>query len=279
MTADLATVLAEERRIMNLYAPDYDAAVLTNAYVYRLERSAFVAWMAHTLRAAGRDPRTAAVLDAGCGTGSVIDLLSQAGFARLTGIDFAEGMIGEARKRGLRDARWVRGTIEEPPFDGATFDVILASFTLHHLYDPGAFFRLVDRTLRPGGWFFALEYDGDSGSMEDARGGTRRALGDLVRGMFALKNHRALGSCPVLPRLFNPAHRALGLEEIRRALPDPGRYEIHREPRGVLLPALLPVLVEESALDRAIARWGSAVDRRLAPRVGGLFQWIAGRRR
>ena len=44
-TTDLATAMAEERRIMNLYAPDYDAANLTNAYVYRLERAQFVDWV------------------------------------------------------------------------------------------------------------------------------------------------------------------------------------------------------------------------------------------
>jgi len=42
MATDLAAVLAEERRIMNLYAPDYDAATLANSYVYQIERSQFV---------------------------------------------------------------------------------------------------------------------------------------------------------------------------------------------------------------------------------------------
>jgi SAM-dependent methyltransferase len=277
MTTALSEVLGEERRIMNLYAPHYDAAVLSNSYVYRIERAEFVAWMTETLRDAGRDPRTLSVLDAGCATGGVMDLLSQAGFTRLTGIDLSEEMLVEARRRGIPGASWVQATIEEAPFARATFDVIVASFTLHHLRDLRAFFGLADWALRPGGWFFALEYD-DSSPLADARHGSRRALGDVVRRAFARKNRRHLARLPVLPALFNPAHRQLAFADIDRAIGDPGSYEIRRSTRGVLLPALLPVLVEESAFDRMVARVASAADRRLERRVGGLFQWIAGRR-
>ncbi len=279
MTTDLAAVLAEERRIMNLYAPDYDAATLANSYVYRIERSQFVEWITKTLRDAGRNPRELSVLEAGCGTGGVIELLSQAGFGHLTGIDLAEGMLLEARKRRLPQACWARALIEDPPFRDEVFDVILACFTLHHLYDPQVFFRLVDRTLRPDGWFFVLEYNADSGMMERSGGGVRRSLGDLARSLFAFKNRRVLASRPILPFLQNPAHRQLGFAAIRQAMAHPQRYEIRCEPRGLLLPALLPVLVEESAFDRTVARWAGTADRRLERRFGGLFQWLAGRRR
>jgi SAM-dependent methyltransferase len=274
VTASLATVLAEERRIMNLYAPHYDDAMLTNSYVYQLERAAFVAWAARTVRASGGRPDALTVLDAGCGPGTVTALLAREGFARLVGLDLADGMLAEARKRALPGAHWVRATIEDAPFPPATFDAIVAGFTLHHLHDPQAFFHLVDRALRPGGWFFALEYD-DSRVAAVSHADARRALGDAVRRAFARKNRRALAARPVLPPLFNPAHRALRFEEIRQAMPDPAAYDLHRESRGVLL----PVLVDESALDRLVARGAGAADRWLERRAGGLFQWIAGRRR
>jgi len=279
MATDLAAVLAEERRIMNLYAPDYDAATRTNSYVYQIERSQFIEWITKTLRDAGRDPRELSVLEAGCGTGSVLDRLAQAGFGRLTGLDLAEGMLLQARKRRLPQAGWTRALIEDPPFRSEVFDVILACFTLHHLYDPQAFFRLVDRTLRPEGWFFVLEYNADSGMLERSGGGVRRSLGGLVRSLFAFKNRRALVSRPILPFLQNPAHRQLGFGAIRQAMAHPERYEIRRELRGLLLPTMLPVLIEESAFDRTVARWAGAADRHLERRFGGLFQWIAGRRR
>jgi ubiquinone/menaquinone biosynthesis C-methylase UbiE len=273
-----ATVLGEERRIMNLYAPHYDVATLTNSYVYRLVRAGFVDWVVQVLRDAGREPARLSVLDVGCGPGTATALLAAAGFERLIGLDLADGMLVEARRRALPGARWVQATVEDPPFGPASFDVVLAVFTLHHLYDPAAFFRLADRTLRPGGWYFVLEYD-DSTVVDASRHETRRALGDVVRRAFARKNRRHLASRPVLPALFNPAHRPLGFEGIRRAMTEPAAYEVRRETRGVLLPALLPVLVEESALDRTIARCADRVDRWLARGTGGLFQWLAGRRR
>lgn len=280
MTAiDLATVLAEERRIMNFYAPHYDTATLTNAYVYRIARAQFVDWIAATLREAGRDLEQLTVLEAGSGTGSVTDLMSQARFGHLTGIDLAEGMLREARKRRVPRADWARALIEHPPFRREVFDVVFACFSLHHLYEPRAFFELVDRTLRPGGWFFVLEYDADSGLGGASDGAVHRRLGDLLRRLFALKNRRTLAARPALALLQNPAHRQLGSAIIRQAMPRPEDYDIRREPRGLLLPALLPVLVEESGFDRIVARCANAVDRRLEQRFGGLFQWIAGRRR
>jgi SAM-dependent methyltransferase len=263
---------------MNLYAPYYDAATFTNSYVYRIERTDFVDWMTAMLRAAGRDLRTLSVLEVGCATGGVMDLLSRSGFERLVGIDLAEGMLAEARRRGVAGASYVQATIEDAPFANATFDVIVACFTLHHLHDLGPFFRLVDRTLRPGGWFFVLEYD-DASVTAGAGRGLRRALGDVVRRSFAIKNRRTLARRPMLPPLFNPAHRQLRFEDVVRAIGDAGAYDLRRESRGVLLPALLPVLVEESLLDRTVARLADLVDRRLERRLDGLFQWIAGRRR
>jgi ubiquinone/menaquinone biosynthesis C-methylase UbiE len=276
----LAETLAEERRIAEAWAPHYDRAGLSNAYVYRIERARFAAWVSATLRSAGRDPGTLALLDAGCGTGDVVDRVSREGFGDLTGLDLSAGMLREARARKVPGARWVEGLIEEAPFDPGSFDVVLGCFTVHHLADPGAFFRLADHVLRPGGWFFVLEYDRGAAEWPESRGaGVRKAAGDLVRAAFARKNRRVLQAQPTVPRVFNPAHRLRGWKELRGAIPRPGDYELHRISRGLLLPALVPVLVEESALDRWLARWAEAVDNRLAPRTGGLFQWIAGRRR
>jgi hypothetical protein len=89
----------------------------------------------------------------------------------------------------------------------------------------------------------------------------------------------ALAARPAIEPLFNPAHRALGFDEIRRMPPDPDAYRVRRERHGIVLPALLPVLVEESAIDRTVARLAGGIDRRLQGRPGGLFQWIAGHAR
>jgi SAM-dependent methyltransferase len=272
-------VLAQERSIMNAWARGYDTAMISGAYVYRLEREAFARWVAATVRSRGRDPAALAVLDAGCGTGTIVELLQRQGFRSLTGLDIADRMLGEAQARGVPGARWIEAPIERAPLEPASFDVITAVFTIHHLLDPAAFFRLVDTTLRPDGWFFALEYDATThGDGDGGRAGAKQAAGTLARGLLARKNRRALAALPQLDRRFNPAHRMLRFEDLVAAIERPDRYELHRVPRGVVLPALLDVLVEESAIDRGLARVAEAVDRRLA-RSHGVFQWVAGRRR
>jgi ubiquinone/menaquinone biosynthesis C-methylase UbiE len=276
---DLSTVLAEEETIMDVWARDYDDAALSNAYLYRLERGQFASWIARTVSSADREPGSASVLDAGCGTGDLLERLSRHGFEDLTGLDLSEGMLRVARDRDLGGARWMRGVIEDPPFERESFDLVIACFTVHHLLDPSAFFRLVDRVLRPGGWFFILDFDGGEGSQRSLSARAQKSSGELVRAAFAWKNRRALAAQPALPRLFNPGHRRRSFGELMAAMERPSEYEVRRLSRGVLLPALTLVLIEESRFDRMVARWAAAFDRRLAPRIGGVFQWVAGRRR
>lgn len=274
---DLPTVLAEEQRIMDEYASDYDSAIFTNSYVYQLERERFFRWMMEIVRDAG-DPSRMSVLDAGCATGAMLERLEQAGFAQLTGLDLSPGMLEVANSRALSRTTLLQGTIEQPPFRGQNFDVIVSIFTVHHLLDPGAFFRMADRVLKPGGHFFLLEYDTDCGVAGAESEGSRRKLGDLVRSCIAWKNRRALVAKPQLLPQFNPAHRLMNFAAIRKAIPNPEFYELRQDSHGFVLPAFLPVLVENSVLDQVIVHLADGIDRHLAKSRSGLFQWIAGRR-
>jgi len=274
---DLSTVLAEEQRIMDEYATDYDSATLANSYVYQLERKNFFCWMMKIVRGVG-DPTRMSVLDAGCATGATLEYLEQEGFAQLTGLDLSPGMLEVANSRALSRTTLLQGSIEQPPFRDQYFDVIVSIFTVHHLLDPGAFFRMVDRVLKPGGHFFLLEYDIDCGVAGAGGEGLRRKLGDLARACIAWKNRRALAGKPQLLPQFNPAHRLLNLAAIREAIPNPERYELRQESHGFVLPAFLPVLVENSVLDQGIVYLAGGIDRYLMKSRSGLFQWIVGLR-
>jgi hypothetical protein len=137
---------------------------------------------------------------------------------------------------------------------------------------------MVDRVLKPGGYFFLLEYDIDCGVAGPAGEGLRRKLGDLVRGCIAWKNRRALAGKPQLLPQFNPAHSLMSFAAIREAMPNPELYEFRRDSHGFVLPAFLPVLVENSMLDQGIVHLADSIDRHLAKSRSGLFQWIAGHR-
>lgn len=92
------------------------------------------------------------VLDCGCGTGAMIELLSQKyPDKRYTGLDLSEKMIQVANRRKRDNMTFVVGDCEEIPFQDESFEVVLCSMSFHHYPDPERFFRNVFRVLRPGG--------------------------------------------------------------------------------------------------------------------------------
>jgi malonyl-CoA O-methyltransferase len=98
------------------------------------------------------DPAGREVLDLGCGTGRHSLWLAAAG-ARVTAIDFSEGMLAEARRKPGADAvRFLVHDLDQPlPFPDAAFDLEVSGLVLEHLRDVPGFFREVRRVLRPGG--------------------------------------------------------------------------------------------------------------------------------
>ena len=262
---------------MDEFAPVYDTAMITNSYVYSLERQRFVKWLTGLATEAG-ELSEMSVLDAGCATGGVLELMSGAGFGKLTGLDLSPKMLEVARGQELPRTEFLQGTIEHAPFQGQIFDVIVAAFTVHHLCEPSAFFKLVDNTLKLGGYFFVLEYDIDSGAIGLAGDGLSRKMGNTVRSLIAWKNRRILAAKPPLVGQFNPAHRMMSFANLCNAMPDQKGYKVTHDSHGFVLPAFLPVLVEESAVDRGIVKVADAIDRRLKRSRTGLFQWVAGRR-
>ena len=272
------TVIAEERRIMDLYAPLYRTNTLTNSYPYQVERRAFADWIATTASSAGIDPRSARVLDVGCGTGEILELLQHRGYRQLIGIDAASGMIAEAQ-RHLPAARFIHSEIDQWRGADQPFQLITAAFTVHHLFRPRSFFELVDRVLAPGGWFFLLEYNGDSWTRRPSYRRVLYAPLIAARALLKFKNRRQLAALDQVPALFNSAHRELTFGEILDALPDRSAYDVRRITRGLWEGALRHSLSGESAFDRALLRAIGQIERWVLPANVGHFQWIAGHRR
>jgi SAM-dependent methyltransferase len=98
------------------------------------------------------------ILELGCGTGRVALTLAQAGFD-VTGIDVAEGMLREARRKAVEAGlavEWVHADMRALDL-GRTFALILLpANALGHLLDLGDFeacMASVKRHLAPGGRF------------------------------------------------------------------------------------------------------------------------------
>lgn len=100
-----------------------------------------------------------AVLDVGCGTGSLSLLLAEAGHD-VDGIDFAPGMIGVARDKAAAANSTARFTVQDastPQFAPDSFDAIICRQVLWALPDRKAALRNWSALLRPAGRLIAIE--------------------------------------------------------------------------------------------------------------------------
>jgi ubiquinone/menaquinone biosynthesis C-methylase UbiE len=101
---------------------------------------------------AGVEPGMA-LLDVACGTGNATLPAARAG-ARVTGLDFAPGLLEIARERAadaMLEIDFVEGDAQELPFEDASFDRVVSTFG--HMFAPDHR-RTADemkRVLRPDG--------------------------------------------------------------------------------------------------------------------------------
>ena len=103
---------------------------------------------------------SAAVLDAGAGTGLAGKCLADAGFTNLAAMDLSQGMLDEARKKNVYNSFHQMTLGETLGFDTGQFDAVISIgvFTLGHA--PINSFDELVRVTRPGGYIvFSLRTD------------------------------------------------------------------------------------------------------------------------
>ncbi len=132
---------------------------------YSTNRQGFGPWITEHYRF----PEHAAVLELGCGTGSM--WLGRDGLiaacSRLILSDFSEGMLQTARETLRRyDTIGYRVIdIQDIPFPDQSFDAVIANMMLYHVPDLRRGLAEVRRVLKPGGTFYCATY-GEHGIME-----------------------------------------------------------------------------------------------------------------
>jgi malonyl-CoA O-methyltransferase len=122
------------------------------AEVYDHELNPLVGLEEPVVHEALGDVRGLAVLDLGCGTGRHALWLASAG-ARVTAVDFSEGMLDEARRKpGASAVRFLVHDLHRPlPFAAGAFDRVVSGLVLEHLTDLEFVFAEARRVLKPGG--------------------------------------------------------------------------------------------------------------------------------
>jgi ubiquinone/menaquinone biosynthesis C-methylase UbiE len=137
----------------------------------------------------------AAVVDVGCGTGTLAMVLA-AGGAEVIGVDGDPEVLALAHaKPGAEAVQWRKGIATAVPLPGASADRVVMSLLLHHL-DAGAKRTALAeavRVLRPGGRLHVADWGRPRGPLMRA---AARAL-TRIDGAEGLREHLE-GAVPVL---------------------------------------------------------------------------------
>lgn len=89
------------------------------------------------------------VLDAGCGSGRLLDELRD--YGHVTGLDLNPDSVEIARSRGHEDV--VQGPVERLPWPDETFDLVISLDMVEHTADDRVTLRELRRVTKPGGKF------------------------------------------------------------------------------------------------------------------------------
>ena len=92
------------------------------------------------------------LLEIGCATGDRLQSYRERGWEYLAGIELTEQAATQAQQRGFSVVCEQVETALNKLTDGS-FDVIVSSMVLEHLYDPFTIVRTIARKLKPGGQF------------------------------------------------------------------------------------------------------------------------------
>ena len=99
------------------------------------------------------------VLEAGCGMGRFLDVVSQARQTRVVGFDLSLAVESAYENVGQRpNVHIVQADAMRPPFADACFDLIYSIGVLHHTPDPERAFLQLVPLLRENGWIAIWVY-------------------------------------------------------------------------------------------------------------------------
>src|ERR1700729_1430717 len=93
-------------------------------------------------------PPEARLLDAGCGAGGMLGVLSV--YGSVSGLDMNPDLVALARRRGYEDVK--EGVVEELPWADESFDLVTLLDVLEHTADDLVTLEEMRRVVRPGGY-------------------------------------------------------------------------------------------------------------------------------
>lgn len=105
-------------------------------------------------------PKEARILDAGAGTGLMGEVLGKLGYSNLVAMDISQGMLEEARKKGVYRELYQMVMGEPLDFSTDSFDAVVSVGVLSIAHAPASSFDELVRITRTGGYIvFTLRPD------------------------------------------------------------------------------------------------------------------------
>jgi SAM-dependent methyltransferase len=141
------------------YSDDVRASIGFSGVDYDFFTRAKVDILLDLIQSKVGDPRTASLLDVGCGPGITGHMLDGR-VRRLTGVDTSQAMVDEAASRNA-GFQYVAYGGERLPFPDRSFDVTFAICVLHHVPPDqwDSFVRELHRVTRRGGMVAVFEHN------------------------------------------------------------------------------------------------------------------------
>ena len=93
------------------------------------------------------------LLDVGCGTGYLMELLTKQRPARYCGVDLSDEMIRVAKEKQIDSAEFVVCSADKLPYPDETFDIVTCSQSFHHYPYPEKAMQEARRVLKSGGLY------------------------------------------------------------------------------------------------------------------------------
>ncbi|MFZ2308000.1 MAG: class I SAM-dependent methyltransferase [Rhodoferax sp.] len=140
---------AEDELLNAYHVAAYDSADEANDAA-----SAYMQAMYAFLQNIGNKQRA---LEIGAGTGIFLELLQNAGFHEVIGVEPSKAAIAAAAP--YRRAWILEGKFDERDFESQSFDLICCFMTLEHVRDPKLLADAAFRLLRPGGAFITVTHN------------------------------------------------------------------------------------------------------------------------
>lgn len=140
----IMTALAQQHLPRLAGAWDEVAAEL-NAIPLELERVRYAA----VLKFVESLPKSARILEAGCGAGRILRSLAAMGFENLVGLEISQSRLDYVSRTGPDCAELVCSDRVE--FEDACFDAVVSAAVIEHVIDPGAWLGELSRVTKTGG--------------------------------------------------------------------------------------------------------------------------------